>query len=235
MLSATPHGEHAAIARLFTRDHGLQVVYVHGGRSRTSRPLLQPGSRLSADIERRGEGRLATGRLELVRSAAELALDALALAVLPWIAGLLADTLAEGDSHANLFGRTDAVLQLLALSPGSERIARTLAEYEMSLLTDLGFGLDLSCCAVTGARKGLAFVSPRTGRAVTAEGAAGYERQLLPLPAFFVGTSVAGPGELLAGLQLTRHFVLRDLVSDRARPRLEQARDLIDARLARLL
>lgn len=235
MLSALAHGEHGAVVRLFTREHGLQAAYVHGGRSRASRPLLHPGNRLSTDIEHSGEGRLATARIELASSRADLALDALSLAVLPWITGILADTLAEGDPHADLFGRTDAVLDLLAAEPGAHRTARTLAEYELALLADLGFGLDLASCAVSGVRDGLAYVSPRSGRAVTAEGASGYEPQLLALPSFLIGGGEPQGDDLTAALRLTRHFILRDLVSDRARPRLEQARDLIDARLARLL
>ncbi|MBZ6378487.1 DNA repair protein RecO [Pacificimonas flava] len=238
LLSVRPSGENGAVVRLFLRQHGVRAAYVHGARSRSRRAVLQPGGLLSAEIEGRSEGRLPIARLESQRARDGLMTGALPLAVIPWLTGILAGALAEGDPHADLFGRADALLDLLALGPDGPVAARALAEFEASLLAELGFALDLSECAVTGAVTGtqLAYVSPRTGRAVTQEGAAGYEARLLPLPAFLLDRAApAGRDDLLAALRLTRHFLVKDILAGQRGAHLEKARDLIDARLARLL
>jgi DNA repair protein RecO (recombination protein O) len=160
----------------------------------------------------------------------------LALAVVPWITGLLGVAIADDDPHPGLFAKVDALFELLSLDPPPLVAGAALARAELALLGDLGFSLDLERCAVSGGGKELKYVSPRTGRAVTAETARGYEDRIFRLPPFLRRIDEpANKADILDALTLTRHFILRDLTPDRDRPRLTEARDLIDARLARLL
>ncbi len=229
LLSARPHGEHGSIVRALTRDDGVQPGYVRGGRSRLLRPVLQPGNRVVGEWRARTAEQLPALTLELTDSAAMLHGEPLAAAALDWITALTAASLPEAQPYPPLYDGLDAVLAALLAAPGARGWSVAVVRYELLLLGQLGFGLDLDRCTVTGATADLAYVSPRSGAAVSADAAKGYEERLLPLPAF-LGGGGAMPGwpDLLAGLRLTGHFIARDILVDRAAAPLAARERLVD-------
>jgi DNA repair protein RecO (recombination protein O) len=215
LLSARPQGETAAIAILMTRDHGRHAGLVHGGQSRRLGGLLQPGNQLSANWQARLAEQLGTWRLELEKATAAGLLDEPArLAALASACALTEAGVAEREPHPALYEGLAALLQTL----GGEAWAEAYVYWEIGLLGEIGFGLDLSSCAVTGSADDLTHVSPRTGRAVSAEAAAPYRERLLPLPGFLVGRGAGGPEEVLTGLALTGHFLERHVFALRHEP-----------------
>lgn len=206
ILSVRPHGETAAVVELFTPKHGRHLGFVHGGRSRRLRPILQIGNHVDATWKGRLADQLGHFMLELRRAyAAQSMTDALALAGLASIAGLLR-LLPERDPHPNLYELTMFVLSFL----DDETVWPALyARWELALLAELGFGLDLECCVVTGASEGLIYVSPKSGRAVSAAAGEPYRDRLLPLPAFLKGgaQSAVTRADVAAALDLTGHFL----------------------------
>ena len=219
LLTVRPHGETAAIIEVFTAAHGLHAGVVRGGTGRRMGPVLQPGAELDLTWKARLEDHIGAFTAELVRSRAAPVLgDPRGLAGLNAICALLAFALAERDPHPQLHARSVAVLDLLAAG-GAWELPYLI--WELALLEELGFGLDLTRCAVTGATEGLAFVSPRTGRAVTRAGAGDWSGRLLPLPGVLVGQPSQGPGEMAEGLALTGHFLenhLAPALGDRPLP-----------------
>ncbi|MEO1001148.1 MAG: DNA repair protein RecO, partial [Pseudomonadota bacterium] len=163
LIAVRRHGESAAIIEVLTEARGRHAGLVHGGASRKLAPVLQPGAELSLDWRARLEDHLGTFRVEPLRArAAEVLGDRAALAGLRAICLLLHRALPEREPFPELYVRTRALLDALAGDPDWPRV---YAGWELALLADLGFGLDLSRCAVTGAETGLTYVSPRTGRA----------------------------------------------------------------------
>jgi DNA repair protein RecO (recombination protein O) len=180
LLSVRRHGESAAIIEVFTEMHGRHAGVVRGGAGRKLAPVLQPGAQLDLEWRARLEEHLGAFRVEPLKSRAALVMDdRLALAGLNAICGLLKFALPEREEHPRLYQATQQLLDML----GSEEDwhAPYLA-WEILLLKDLGYGLDLDRCAVTGATEGLDFVSPKTGRAVSAAGAGDWAGQLLAYP-----------------------------------------------------
>lgn len=228
VLSVRPHGETGAIAEVFTRAHGRYLGLVHGGRGRTKRPILQPGNHVTAEWRARISEQLGVLTLELKHPfAAELLDRRLGLAGLECLT-TLARLLPERDPHANLFEVTLFVLGFL----GDDEIWPALyARWELALLQELGFGLDLSACAVTGANDYLAYVSPRTGRAVSAAAAEPYKERLLPLPGLLIGGGAQGvrPAAIEAALRLTGHFLERDVLVPRGLKMPDARRRLLTA------
>ena len=216
VLDIRAHGEHGAIVRALTRDHGLLAGYVRGGRSRAMRPILQPGNRIAARWRARTEAQLPGLTLEPVHSMAPLFGDPLAAAALAWVSALTASVLPEGHPYPHLADALDGVLAAIEAAPAARGWAVALVRYELLLLAELGFGLDLETCAVTGDIAGLAYVSPRSGRAVSRAGAVGHERKLLALPGFLIAGGAAQWTDIVAGLRLTGHFLQRDLLTGRA-------------------
>jgi DNA repair protein RecO (recombination protein O) len=225
ILSVRPHGETGAVLELFTRRNGRHLGLVHGGRSRKLRPILQIGNHVEASWKARLADNLGHFALELRKSYAALVLDdAAALAALTSIAAL-ARLLPERDPHPNLFEITMFVLGYL---DEREVWPALLVRWELALLEELGFGLDLTACASTGARTDLIYVSPKSGRAVSAAAGEPYKERLLALPPFLLGRPPAGvtAADVAAGLALTQHFLLarvlrpRDLAMPEARNRL---------------
>ncbi|HEY1125999.1 MAG TPA: DNA repair protein RecO C-terminal domain-containing protein, partial [Sphingobium sp.] len=153
-------------------------------------------------------------------------------AAIDWACALTAAALPEGHAYPPVFSALSAVLDAVEAAPAARGWAVALVRYELLLLAELGFGLDLSECAATGAREDLAFVSPRSGRAVSAEGALGYEHKLLPLPAFLTEGGEAGWDDILAGLALTGRFVEQSLLTER-RADVLAARERLVERLKR--
>jgi DNA repair protein RecO (recombination protein O) len=228
VLAVRPHGETSAIADLFTTVHGRHAGVVRGGVGRRMRPVLQPGNVVSATWRARLDEHIGAFTVEPLRSSAALMSDRAALAALNAITGLLSFALAERDPHAELYKRTAA---LLASLDGDDWPAAYL-RWELRLLDDLGSGLDLATCAVTGDAEGLAYVSPRTGRAVSQAGAGDWSDRLLPLPEAMLSDGPADIPDVLAGLRTTGHFLahVAEALGDRPLP---PARDRLIAELAR--
>jgi DNA repair protein RecO (recombination protein O) len=212
ILSVRPHGETGAVLELFTRAHGRHLGLVHGGRSRKLRPVLQTGNHIDATWKARLSDHLGHFAVELRRGFAAVVMDdAAALAALTSLAAL-SRLLPERDPHPNLYEVTLFVLGFL-----DERSVwpALLVRWELALLEELGFGLDLAACAATGQTTGLVYVSPKSGRAVS-------------VPAFLR----RGPAgevtleDVRAGFALTGHFLEarvfrpRDLAMPQARLRL---------------
>jgi DNA repair protein RecO (recombination protein O) len=229
-LSAKPLGEVNAVAELFTLGHGRHLGLVRGGRSRRIRPLLQPGNLLRVTWRARLSEHLGGFNVELIEAhAARVLDDAAALAAIGTLAGL-ARLLPERDPHPELYAATLDVLR--ALDNKSLWPAR-LVRWELQLLQELGFGLDLSECAATGTVAELAYVLPRSGRAVSREAGELYRSRLLALPAFLLDDGAfIGEADIEAGLVLTGHFLARDVLEPLGLS-MPQARERLIALLAR--
>ena len=209
------HGEHGAIVRALTPADGLQAGYVRGGRSRQLRPVLLPGNLVQAEFRARTDEQLPHLAVELVASRAPLHVEALPAAGIDWACALTAAALPEGQCYPRLYEALDGVLGAIEAAPSAKGWAAALVRYELLLLAELGFGLDLSECAATGTTEGLVYVSPRSGRAVSEAGAGTYRDRLLRLPPFLVGGDPAEWDDVLGGLSLTGHFLERDLLVER--------------------
>ncbi len=225
LLSMRPHGESAAIIEVFTLAHGRHAGVVRGGASRRMAPVLQPGAQLDVTWRARLEDHIGTFTVEPLRSRAGLMSDRLALAAQTSICALLRAALPEREPHPALWSGTVDLMDALAGPDWASAYLR----WEIRLLEELGFGLDLGRCAVTGATEGLAFVSPRTGRAVSLAGAGNWADRLLPLPQGLHGDAPLTAAALRNGLALTTHFLTRELGHDpQARPLPEARARLVD-------
>jgi len=207
LLSVRKHGESAAIIEVMTAEHGRHAGLVHGGAGRRYTATLQPGNQLLLNWRGRLAENLGTyTTAELIRSRAATALaDREALAILDSTRALLTTLAPERAAMPELYAGTLALVDALD-QPPARRLA--YARWEVLLLSELGLALDLRRCAVTNAREGLAWVSPKSGRAVTAEVGAEYADRLLPLPAFMTETGVAPDRAALASaLTMTGYFL----------------------------
>ena len=206
LLSARRHGEADAIIEALTAAHGRHAGVVKGGGGRRM-AQLQPGTQIALEWRARLADHLGTVRVEPLRDrAGAIMADACALAALSSAAALLCAFLPEREPCAELYARSVALMDALAAGPGW---GAAYARWELDLLATLGFGLDLSACAATGATGALVWVSPRTGRAVSAAAGAPYADRLLALPSFLLGEGEAAPGDLAAALRLTGWFLDR--------------------------
>ncbi len=229
LLSVRPHGETSAIAEAFCRAHGRHGGVVLGGISRRMRPFLQPGVLAQMNWRARLDEHLGHFTVEPLRNRAAAALgDRLALEGIGAVTALLALVLPERAPHASLWDRTDALLDLL---PEREVWPLAYVQWEVALLEEMGFGLDLAACAVTGSAEDLRFVSPRTGRAVSGAGAGAWAPRLLPLPPVLRGQGEADSPAIAAALAVTGHF-LKDRLLPEGRD-LPPARDRLLGVLAR--
>jgi len=206
IVSSRKHGESSAIVTLLTRVHGRHAGLVRGGAGRGGRGLYQPGNTVTAHWRARLAEHLGSFTCEPLRSHAAGLLDrAGALSALSSACALAETVLPEREPHPAVYEATLALLEALA----GERYAEQYVRWELALLAELGFGLDLARCAATGANDGLVFVSPRTGRAVSAAAGEPYRDKLLALPAFLLAEGAAPTADLIAGLALTGHFLDR--------------------------
>lgn len=218
VVALRPHGEHGAVVRLMTPDHGLQAAYVRGARGRQLRPVLLPGNQVEATLTARTESQLPQATLELVHSRGPLMVEPLAAAAIDWACALTATTLPEGQHYPRLYSALDGLLAAVEAAPSASGWSAALVRYELLLLAELGFGLDLDSCAMSGSNDDLIAVSPKSGRAVSAVEAEPYAGKLLPLPRFIREGGAATWPEILDGLELTGHFLMRDLLTDRSAP-----------------
>jgi DNA repair protein RecO (recombination protein O) len=226
ILSVRSHGETSAIAEIFTVEHGRSLGLVRGGRSRHMRPVLQPGNLVSLTWRARLEDHLGNFVLEPLSLRAGFIMEnALRLSGLASLAAL-AQVLPEREPHGKLYEAARIVLDAI---DQDHLWPALMVRWEMGLLDELGFGLDLSKCASTGATEDLIYVSPRTGKAVS--GAAGhpYHERLFLLPAFLRGQGEVEEGEVLQAFKLTGYFLERhvfgprNLLLPQSRVMLEQA------------
>lgn len=234
VVAVRPHGEHGAIVRALTPSDGVQAGYIRGGRSRRMRPVFVPGNLIAAEYRARTDEQLAHLTAELAHSRAHLLAEPLAAAGIQWVTVLTATALPESQPYPAIYTGLSGVLGAIEAAPSARGWSAAVVRYELLVLNELGFGLDLGECTVTGSREELAFVSPRSGRAVSRAGAGEYRDRLLPLPAFLLGS---GPPpewrSILDGVRLTGHFLARDLLIARQAEVLAARERLVD-RLARI-
>jgi len=182
LLSMRKHGEHAAIIEVLTAEHGRHAGIVQGGGSRRMAPLLQPGGQVALEWRARLEDHLGSFKVEPIRSrAATIMADRTNLLLLGTISAMLTAFMAEREPHAGIYART---LDLLDSMENAESRFGAYVFWELELLRDLGFGIDLTTCAATGTHRDLIYISPRSGRAVSREAGAPYKDRMLPLPGF---------------------------------------------------
>ena len=218
VLGGRVYGETSVIVELFTAQHGRHLGVVRGGRSRRLRPVLQPGNSVMATWRARIDDHMGTYAVEgLTLRAAQVIGDAVALHALNHLCGL-ARLLPERDPHPVLHGMLDLMMDTV----GSRQVlALQMVQFELSLLAELGFGLDLGSCAATQSREDLRYVSPRTGRAVSSTAGAPYRDRMLVLPAFLrpdASDARVTEEDLAAAFRLTEHFMLRDIFAPRNLP-----------------
>jgi DNA repair protein RecO (recombination protein O) len=225
-------GETGAILDVFAREQGRRRGMIYGGASRSKRAVMQPGNTLAVTWKARASdslGFFGTAEPEAERSARFLA-DAGSLTALTAVADMMYAALPEGEAKPSLFDATETLLDALS----EEEVWPALfVRWELGLLALLGYGLDFSCCAISGSNDGLTHVSPKSGRAVRGSEAGEYLDRLLPLPAFLVDARApASPVDIAAGFRLTGYFLSERLFASLNRP-IPDARMLMIDRLER--
>jgi len=218
VLSARRHGESGAIVSLLTRAHGRHAGLVLGGAGRRARGVYEPGNRVAATWRARLSEHLGHYACELAESrAAALLDDALRLAALTSATAILDAALPEREPHARLFESLDDLVARLCDPATGTTWPALYVRFELDLLTELGFGLDLTRCAATGQSDDLVYVSPKTGRAVSSIAGAAYADRLLSLPRFLKASAnerlTISRADILAGLELTGFFLDRHVFS----------------------
>lgn len=209
VLSSRPHGEGAAVVSLLTQEHGRHAGLVRGGASRRLRPTFEAGTRVAVAWRARLEEQLGQFQCEATDSVSSRLLDdPLRLSVLISLCALTDAALPEREPHPTLFAST---LDILRVLPESPDFAAQYVRWELGLLTELGFGLDLASCAATGQNDELAYVSPKSGRAVSLSAGEPYRNRLLVLPPFLIDAEGPPPSAegILDGLRLTGFFLER--------------------------
>lgn len=228
VLGARPHGETSVILELMTREHGRHLGLVRGGRGRRMRPVLQPGNLVSAVWRARLDQHLGHFTVEALNlRVADMLPHPHALFGMTHIAALCR-LLPERDPHPEVAPMIEAVLDRMHDLPA---VAALIVQFELRLLADLGFGLELDRCAVTGGRTDLVYVSPKSGRAVSVQAGEQWKDQLLRLPAFLIGDVGVSPSvqELGDAFALTGHFLNERVLEPRGIAFAGARNDLIGA------
>ncbi|MCC6001448.1 MAG: DNA repair protein RecO [Pararhodobacter sp.] len=232
-LGMRRHGESAAILEVLTADHGRHAGVVRGGGGRRMAPVLQPGAQLHLVWRARLDGHIGSFSVEPLRARAPGLLgNAERLAALNAFCALALFALPEREPQPRLYAAGVALLDRLAEGEGWYG---AYLGWELLLLEESGYGLDLSACALSGARRGLSHVSPRSGRAVTAAAAGAYTDRLLPLPPLLAdpAAQVDDPRrQMRDGLRTTGHFLAQVLAPALGEHPLPEARARLVARFA---
>ncbi len=232
LLATRPFGETSVIIEVFSAHHGRHAGVVRGGTSRKVAPILQPGAQLSVTWKARLDSHLGSFTVEPVRSRAAAAMgDRLALAGLNAVCAILAHVLPEREEHAPLYERTIALLDLLGQS---DVWPLAYLRWEQALLDEMGFGMDLSACAVRGVNEELIYVSPKSGRAVSREGAGEWADRMLPLPPVLAGQGDAANTEIVTALGTTGYFIEHRLIKSLGDRPMPVARARLIAAIGRL-
>ncbi len=231
VLEARPWGTGDAVVTVLTETQGLWRGLVKGGGARRNAGTWQPGNLVSLRWTARLAEQLGSLTGELVHySTAAVMDDPLLIDVVAAVCAVAEGALPEREPHPRLFA---GLAHLMARLPVGPAILAELVRWEVALLADLGFGLDLSACALSGSNSGLAYISPRTGRAVTAFAAGEWAPKLLTLPRFLLDEGEGAPADWQAGLRITTHFLARDVFGQTHRP-LPGARERLQDRVERL-
>lgn len=209
ILSARKYGENKALVRLFARHHGVHAGIARGAFSKTNRGIWQPGNTVSVTWQARLAEHIGSFRPELLAPfAAQVMGDKMKLAALASACALLEVSLPERHPYPRLYAHFHAFLTYLV---DRDEWQDAYVRLELEILSQSGFGLDLTACAATGMTENLAYVSPKSGRAVSHDAGQPYKDKLLPLPPFL---RLAGHAdgdkkmqETLAGLRLTGYFL----------------------------
>ncbi len=205
LLTSRAHGEHAAIIDVLTPTHGRAAGVVRGGRSRKMTPHLQPGTQLDVTWKARLEDHLGSFTVEPVRARAAVIMgDRKALAGMQAVTALTSVLLPEREAMPDVYERTVTLLDLMAVT---DAWPLAYLRWELGLLEALGYGLDLSRCAVTGATEGLNYVSPKSGRAVSTGGAGEWAPKLLPLPPVLLPGNEGDDGDIAQAMGTTGFFL----------------------------
>jgi DNA repair protein RecO (recombination protein O) len=232
ILDVRPYGEGDAVATVMTQEHGLHRGLARGGASRGKVATWQPGNMVQVQWTARLSDQLGSFTGEMIHAGASYAMqEAMPLAMLTAVCAVAEGALPEREPLPRVF---DGLLHLIPRLPLGDSLLTEVVRWELTVLFDLGYGLDLSACAVTGRTEGLTRVSPKTGRAVTDEGAGEWAARLLPLPGFLTDSA---PPDLVGwrdGLRLTGHFLARDAFGHQHRP-LPQARRMLYDRVSAMV
>lgn len=204
IIGVRRHGETAVIVEAMVEGRGRNLGLVRGGRSHRMAPQLQPGNSALLTWRARLEDHLGTFTLEVTDQRASRLMGDKARLYLSQMLGEHLRLLPEREPNDRLLGQ---VIRLLDAPLDTRGLAEGLARFELSLLEELGFGLDLAACALTGETRGLSHVSPRTGRAVSRAAAEPYLDRLLRLPGFLVEEGPSTPDALNDAFRLTAHFL----------------------------
>ena len=232
VLGGRVYGETSVILELLTADHGRHMGLVRGGRSRRLRPVLQPGNTVAATWRARIDDHMGAFTIEpLVLRVARFIDSVESLQAVNHLCGL-ARLLPERESHVILHDMLHATMEGIE---DRRTLPLQVLQFELALLAELGFGLDLTRCAATQSCEALLYVSPKSGRAVSALAGAPYHDRLLTLPAFLRPDSGAAPirsEDFVAAFRLTEHFLNRDVFAPRNLPLPESRRGYLAALLA---
>jgi len=231
VLAVRQHGESGAILEALTRGHGRHLGLVRGGASRTKKPVLQPGNGVRLTWRARLSEHLGNFTVELDRARAGMLMDNReALIGLNAFTAIVSATLPERAPYYDPVFAGAVVLLDGMMGDGLAHWGALYVRWEIGLLETLGFGLDLTQCAATGTSDDLAYVSPKSGRAVSAEAGAPYAARLFKLPKFLLGSQNADvtAADIAAGLVLTGHFLFDRVLQPNGKP-MPAARLRLDA------
>ncbi|GAB4068977.1 DNA repair protein RecO [Ancylobacter sonchi] len=217
ILGLRRHGEANAIVELLTASHGRHLGLVRGGGSRRQAPSLQPGNSVQVAWRARLDEQLGAFTLEVTQARAERLMQRAHSAFAISHLGSLVRQLPERDPHPELYATLEAVIEHL---DEPSLAGMLLARFELAMLAELGFGLELDSCAATGGRNDLLYVSPKSGRAVSRDAGEPWRAQLFPLPFFLIGEVAEAPigDDLRAAFELTGYFLARRVFEPRGAP-----------------
>ncbi|MGF9562479.1 DNA repair protein RecO [Neorhizobium sp. JUb45] len=214
ILGVRRHGESSVLVEVMTRDRGRHLGMVRGGRSRSMQPVLQPGNRVEAVWRARLDEHLGEFKLEPVRLRAARLMETATAVYGVQAMGALLRLLPERDPHPHLYEALDVILEHMDDPVDAGEL---FVRFELAVLNDLGYGLDLSECAATGRRDELVYVSPKSGKAVSREAGAPYADRMLALPAFLAqGTEKSADRDsMAAAFRMTGFFLHRHVYEPR--------------------